>query len=216
MSSGQPFRDHVSSVLTNITTLEPSQRKPLTPKPVNLSHLVESQKLQQRTISKNSAVTSRSSVSKLIVKPRNKRPEHGLKPLAGLIIADRPLQFAKCEYRNRPRKKIQSPSLLNTGTLVNRIMKCVNAFETSLTLQRHKSTPVQFDMFINASNAKQLSSTEIMIITEDLNDSMALILHDHTGSNVSQRRGPFKLLLSSQSSLTLYSGLKWYFEWQVL
>ncbi|SCU89523.1 LAFA_0E18778g1_1 [Lachancea sp. 'fantastica'] len=215
MSGDQHHRDHVSSVFTNITSLERSRRKPLAQKPINLSHLVQTQKTQQRSVSKDTAAISRSSISKLIVTQRQKRPDNALKPMAGLLSSNRSLQFAKSEHRIRPRRKTQS-SFQGTGNLVNKIMKSVNAFETNLRLQRHRSKPVQFDIFISAKKTKLLSPTELMVITEDSTESNALILHSHTVSNVAQRRGAFKLLLSSQSSLTLYSGLKWYFEWQVL
>ncbi|SCU93519.1 LAME_0F04082g1_1 [Lachancea meyersii CBS 8951] len=217
MSTDRRLRDHVSSVFTTFKTINCSQRQPLAPRSVNLSNLVEAQKSHQHDSCEISTTINQSSLSDLIVKSQIpiSRQEHCLRSVAGLLSEDRTLQFAKSRSRSRPRKKIQQSASDSRG-LAHRVSKSVNAFETKLRLQRHRSTPVQFDIFLYARSTKPLSPTEIMVVTEDSNNQNVLILHSHISSDISKRRGPLKLLLSSQSSLTLYPGLKWYFEWQVL
>ncbi|SCU94059.1 LANO_0E05556g1_1 [Lachancea nothofagi CBS 11611] len=215
MSSHHAPKDHGSNIFKTMTSLPRPDRKPLAPKSINISQLVAAKRSSQIDNNERPVANTHSSLSDFIVKSKPKPLAHDLKSVAGLFGTGRPFEYTKSRSKSRPRKRPQ-PCISSCQKLVYRVMKSVNALETSLRLQRHRSLPAHFDIMLQVKSLKILSPTETLAVATGAQGQELLILHGQLSIEKYQQRDSWQFLLNSKSSLTLYPGLTWFFEWQVI
>ncbi|CUS24739.1 LAQU0S19e00540g1_1 [Lachancea quebecensis] len=208
-------QDRASNVFRNLSTLSSRERKPLQPRPVNISQLVASQKLRSPPRTPAAAKSPASLLSNAISRSRPKSHDGSMRPVAQVIGKDYHLTPTKPRYHERPKKRYDLAYPAGKA-LVNRLLKCVSAFETSRRLQRHGLSTHQYDRKVHVHHAKALSPTELLAVATGPLGEEVLVLHRLPSTKDTEPKSGSQLLLSSNSSALLYAGLHWYFEWRVI
>lgn len=214
MNSDTQSRDHASNLFKNITALSSRERKPLQPKSVNISQLVASQKQDNahKTVSVRAATPT--SLSTLISKSRPKSGHSPMRFSVARVIGSRHhLAHAPAQYGIRPKKRYEQEA---SGALIRHLFKCVNSLETSWRLQRHGVATHQYDRRLRVQYFKSLSPTEDLAVASSSTGQEILILHRTSLRDSISLRAGSELMLDSSSSLLLYPGLRWYFQWQAV
>ncbi|KAM3162366.1 hypothetical protein ACU8KH_02607 [Lachancea thermotolerans] len=208
-------QDRASNVFRNLSTLASQERKPLQPRPVNISQLVASQKLRSPPNTPASAKSPASLLSNAISRSRPKSHDGSLRSVAQVIGSDYHLTPTKPHYRARAKKRYDLAFPAGKA-LVNRLLKCVSAFETSRRLQRHGLSTHEYDRKLHVQYTKLLSPTELLAVAAGPLGREVLILHRLPSTKDAEPKSGSQLLLSSNASALLYPGLRWYFEWRVI
>ena len=119
----------------------------------------------------------------------------------------------QAQYGIRPKKRYEQEA---SGALIRHLFKCVNSLETSWRLQRHGVATHQYDRRLRVQYFKSLSPTEDLAVASSSTGQEILILHRTSLRDSISLRAGSELMLDSSSSLLLYPGLRWYFQWQAV